>query len=338
MDKKIIKKELDKLVAEAAISGERATKKAQNTSKTQNNAYIKDVEKKMKDYDKSSKQEDDDAIDPVKTNIEGDAKEYHEDMEIMNGQEMLRYDGMPNEKFNERAKKAIEGDATMGNDPNWANVIPAQKGFVGPTFGKELVKRANKSKDKRNDATPTMNQFGDDIEMSDKPAQINKKKIATESMKRIKFKKPFDGVGNAIKLVPESFKVNKKQFEMTDGAESYKIEWRGSLTEGKAVVLEANSRDLMNESFSKIKHLMGYKSDTTLGTLTGEARISENTRLFENATGVGFGTQGNGFTSEGDLMGDADEITEGSDCKCEKCDSVMTEEAYNKSHVCEACS
>lgn len=309
MDKRIIKQELDKLVAEQSVSGEQVTKRAQKASKAQNKAYYKDVEGKMKDYDKNLKQEDENQIDPKKTNAEGKEKEYHEDMEIMNGMEMNQYDNEPSTAFKDRAKKAIEGDATMGNDPEWANVIPAdQQGFTGPDFGKDLVKKANASKKKRNDATGTFNQFGDDIEMVDGKAKISKKKLATETMKRIKFKSPLNGVGNALKLIPEAFRVDNKEFEMTDGKETYRMKWYGTLAEGKATVLTANSTDLVNEDFSKIKHLMGYKAEDTLGTPTADDRINENKRLFENAIGVGFGTQGNGFTNEGDLT--EDEVVE----------------------------
>ena len=283
MDKKIIKKELDKLVAEASIPGEKVTKRAQKGSKDQNSAYYKDVEGKMKDYDKNLKQEDEDAIDPKKTNIEGDTKEYHDEMEIRNGQEMLNYDNEPSDTFTDRAIKAIEGDSTMGNktytgDEN-GNTEPVW-GASDAEFGKKLVDTIKKSKEKRDTATGTFNQFGDDIEMSDKAPKVNKKKNAIgESMKRLKFKKPFNGVGNALKLIPEAFRVDNKQFEMTDGLESYKIKWSGSLTEGKATIIEADSSDLMNESFSKIKHLMGYKSEKTLGTPTANERVNENNNI-----------------------------------------------------------
>jgi hypothetical protein len=312
MDRTIIKKELDKLVAEANVSGEKVTKRAQKTSQDQNKAYYKDVEGKMKDYDKNLKQEDENSIDPVKDNVEGKEKEYHEDMEIMNGQEMIQYDGEPSDMFKDRAKKAIEGHATMGNDPEWANVVSADdQGFTGPDFGKDLVKKAVASKKKRNDATGTFNQFGDDIEMTDGKSKVSKKKIATESMKRIKFKSRFNGVGNALKLIPEAFKVDNKEFELTDGAETYRIKWQGTLSEGSAKILTADSKDLINEDFSKIKHLMGYKSENTLGTPTADERINENTRIFENATGVGFSSNlGNGFTNEGDFMVDEEVVEE----------------------------
>jgi glycosyltransferase involved in cell wall biosynthesis len=50
---------------------------------------------------------------------------------------------------------------------------------------------------------------------------------------------------------------------MTDGNESYKVRWEGSLTEGRAVVLEASNKQFIKEDMSKIKHLMNYKSEET---------------------------------------------------------------------------
>jgi hypothetical protein len=84
-------------------------------------------------------------------------------------------------------------------------------------------------------------------------------------MKRLKFKKEFNGVGNALKMIPESYRVDNKVFEMTDGVENYKIRWEGSLTEGKAVVLMASDKNLVNEDMQKMKHLMGYKSQENIG-------------------------------------------------------------------------
>ena len=98
-------------------------------------------------------------------------------------------------------------------------------------------------------------------------------------MKRATFKKPFNGMDNALKLIPESYKVNNKQFQMTDGNEKYEIRWEGSLTEGRAIILKASDKELMNEDMQKMKHLMGYKSEDTLGTVRGAARIDENKKF-----------------------------------------------------------
>jgi hypothetical protein len=103
----------------------------------------------------------------------------------------------------------------------------------------------------------------------------NKPKIK-EGMKRLNFKKEFNGVGNALKMIPESYKVDNKVFEMADGNESYKIRWEGTLSEGRAIVLTAANKTMVNEDMQKMKHLMGYKSEKTLGLVKGNARINEN--------------------------------------------------------------
>jgi hypothetical protein len=104
----------------------------------------------------------------------------------------------------------------------------------------------------------------------------NNKKISEVKMKRLRFKKPFNGMKNAINIIPESYKVDNKTFEMTDGNETYKVRWEGTLTEGKAIVLQESNQTFVNEDMAKIKHLMGYKSEDTLGTVKGRARISED--------------------------------------------------------------
>jgi hypothetical protein len=234
---------------------------------------------------------------------------------------MIEYDRQPNQIFKERAIEAIEGSTRMGNSPEYANVVPEQMGFTGPTFGKKLVQAIKDSAKKRQDAVKGIISFGDDIETvsknyapmskfsalaesedkdkKDDPDDMeqadasgddyekasreierenktNNKPQIKEGMKRLKFKQEFKGVGNALKLIPESYRVDNKTFEMTDGIESYRMRWEGTLTEGRAVVLTASDKTMINEDMQKMKHLMGYKSQDTLGTVKGKARINEN--------------------------------------------------------------
>jgi len=91
-------------------------------------------------------------------------------------------------------------------------------------------------------------------------------------MKRLTFKKPFNGMDNALKLIPESYKVDGKEFQITDGTETYNIRWDIN----EATVLRAENKNLINEDMNKIKHLMGFKSQETLGNLKGEERLNEN--------------------------------------------------------------
>ena len=96
-------------------------------------------------------------------------------------------------------------------------------------------------------------------------------------MKRLKFKKPFNGIDNAKKLIPESYKVDGKEFEITDGIETYRVKWSTSLNE--ATVLMSSNKNLIIEDMKKMKHLMGFKSEETLGTLKGAERLNENKKF-----------------------------------------------------------
>ncbi len=334
MDKKIIKDFLvDRFVNEAKATtdtpGITVTNAMRTKSGKENKAGIKDMQDNLKDYDKAVKKQAEGTknMPQNKFNYNDDNEQtYHQQMEDMNGTEMNEYDRDPNKMFKDRATKAIEGDSTMGNSPEWANVVPAQQGFTGPEFGKNLVKAIKASHKKRQDAVKGLISFGDDIETvpdnyapisrfsalnenedkkdePDEPDDMeqadasgddyekasreiatenkiednNKKpQIQKESMKRLKFKQEFNGVGNALKMIPESYRVDNKEFEMTDGNESYTIRWEGTLTEGRAIVLTASDKTMINEDMQKMKHLMGYKSQDTLGLVKGKSRIEEN--------------------------------------------------------------
>ena len=119
-------------------------------------------------------------------------------------------------------------------------------------------------------------------------------------MKRLNFKKPFNGMDSAIKLIPESYKVDGKQFQITDGIETYDIRWDIN----EATVLRAENKNLVNEDLQKMKHLMGFKSQDTLGTLKGQERINENKSfndIWDKTMNI---SEGYGFTGEGNLEGD----------------------------------
>ena len=135
-------------------------------------------------------------------------------------------------------------------------------------------------------------------------------------MKRLTFKKPFNGMDNALKLIPESYKVDGKEFQITDGTETYNIRWDIN----EATVLRAENKNLINEDMNKIKHLMGFKSQETLGNLKGEERLNENSSFTDvwNKTKnllpeskeevnemVSGSANGLGFTGEGNLEGNA---------------------------------
>jgi len=252
-------------------------------------------------------------------------------MEIMNGQEMLQYDSKPDSRYVERAFEAIEGSAKMGNQGGIGNA-QATWGASSDDFGKNLVKRIKASTNKRSEETPTLNLRGRDIQADLKdtghrPYAIeennktnNNNQQIKESMKRLKFKKDFNGLGNALKLIPESYRVDNKTFEMTDGNETYKIRWEGNLSEGKAVVLTASDKKMVNEDINRMKELFSYKSQNTLGLVKGNARVNEN-KVF-----------GDIWNKSKQLLGEGEDI-ESADATEGDLDKAVSQSPEAKKHV-----
>ena len=307
MDKKNIKKHLTStfLSEDKKPVGLSNTEKVQADSKKFNNANQKEVAKEMKGYEKSLEK----GTEPVKYE-NGKKEEEFQDLASYNQGSIinLKPDNDPGEAWVEKNKQAITGkNSTQGNCTEYANVIPEdQAGFTGPKFNENLYKsnvefnnKVKKSR-KAQDARIGVNVNSD---TNDNYLKENKK----SKMKRLVFKKEFKGVGNALNLIPETYKVNGKQFHMTDGNEKYEIRWEGSLTEGRAIVLKASDKNLMNEDMENMKRLMGYKSQDTLGTVKGAARLDEN-KKFTDIWGKTKNimtemTSGYGFSNEGNLEG-----------------------------------
>jgi hypothetical protein len=180
------------------------------------------------------------------------------------------------------------GEGNGNTEPVW--------GASDEKFGEKLIDQTKKSKELKDKSTQAMVQFGDDIELTDgktrgqsrkvavENKENNKETIKEEKMKRLKFKKPFNGMQKAISLIPEHYKVDDKEFEMTDGNETYRVKWEGSLTEGEAIVLSSENKAFIKEDMEKIQHLFNYNSEETLGTLKGNERIDENAE-FANVWG-----------------------------------------------------
>ncbi len=299
MSKDRVKKFLSNFLNEDKAVGLKNTENVQNQEDDVNKDYYKEVDKKMKDYDSATKGEE-----PVKFNYEDGEKEYHDEVEIRNGQEMLQYDREPSESFKERAIKAIEGDSTMGNETKtgkWNPETGEGNGNTEPVwgasnadFGKDLVKTIKSASQKRDAAERPLTQFGDDIELEDKTTKtigkhtkvavegVNNNEIMKEpKMKRLRFKKTLGGAENAVKMIPESYRVDDKVFEMTDGNETYKIKWEGTLSEGRAIILSYENATLVNENIAKMKHLFGYKPSDVIAPVKGADRITENAKFGE---------------------------------------------------------
>lgn len=275
MDKNIIKKHLiENFLSEDKKPGTlSSTEEIQSDSKKINSDNQKEVAKKMKSYEKPIKAE----TEPVKRELSEKEKDVHSDEELFPGSmAALDYDSRIDKKFADRFEKSLAGHETTGNSNKYANVVQDKVWGGDPNFGETLVYQTKKMADKKKAVWAGMGDTMLPYGVRNGNYALSKNKKIKEGMKRLVFKKEFKGVENALRLIPESYKVNNKQFQMTDGNEKYEIRWEGNLTEGRAVILKASDKQLMNEDMQKMKHLMGYKSQETLGNLKGAERINED--------------------------------------------------------------
>jgi len=294
------------------------TKSVQKDTGKFNDDYYKDVTKKFKDYNeplKATEKENSDAV--MKYQNDDDAQEYVELANYNQGSIInLIPDNNPGEDWLEKQRQAITGEKSIqGNSVDYSNVYQEEPGFKGKKANQEIYDNNKKYGKKTADSIKSMG-VGDTQLPAHQFESENKKQV---KMKRLRFKKPFTGVENALKLIPESYKVNNKTFQMTDGNEKYEIRWEGNITEGSAIILKASDKVLMNEDMQKMKHLMQYNSKDTLGNLRGKERINENkvfndvwnkTKSIKESSAFGFG-----FTNEGNLEENEEETPEKTNIK-----------------------
>lgn len=100
-------------------------------------------------------------------------------------------------------------------------------------------------------------------------------------MKRVKFKKEFNSIQEALTKVPAELREDKNVFEMTDGNKTIKVRWEGTVNEGQAVALMGKDEKLIKEEKSRMMELMGYKPEDTIGSHKAKGRVMENDKFKE---------------------------------------------------------
>jgi hypothetical protein len=181
---------IGKMVNEAAVPGIETQKKTRSASGKESAANLNDVKKKIKgqleipggtnpEFPKSNKKGE-------KVVVNNNEKEDEFVSNFRGGTLLdLDYDQEPSEEFKSRLKKALDGDTTMGNSHNAANVIATDT-------GKKLAERAKKKETEQQkapmyekDPAPTVevnesenlkqNLINEDIEKMKKILGYNKK-------------------------------------------------------------------------------------------------------------------------------------------------------------------
>ena len=136
---------ISRMVSES-VPGLEFTKKAQKTSGDDSKSHMSDVEKKLKDistFDGNDNPEFPKKINKGEKVAQRTTDEENETIEDNRGGTLadLDYDYEPSERFKVRLKRALEGDSTMGNSQDAANVIPSK---TGENISKNVERKAKK--------------------------------------------------------------------------------------------------------------------------------------------------------------------------------------------------
>ena len=231
-----------------------ALNKVHKEDKKDEEAYFKDVEKKMKDFQKTSEAEPSqigEAFDPPKVNREDnqtEPEEVYSTEALGPGMLALKYDneGTPvHDKFEERM------DDLNGDDLTYKKL----KGY-----GEKYLKHKYEAPDEYH-YTPK-------VRVTDKAVNETYMDVLEENIFKVKGTiKSKEQVINLVNKLPERVRVDETVFAVTDGENQYRLIWEGG-SNGEAVITHEKNNNLVNENIQKMKHLWGFKSsDTTKKTI-----------------------------------------------------------------------
>jgi hypothetical protein len=186
---RIKESEFVKLIANIvseSTPGLEITKRAQNQSKKDNEAYASEVKTKM---EKASKFDGNDNPEFPKQIGKGEkvARVNSEDEDEIvtdnrgGGLEDLDYAIEPSEMFKDRAKKAIVGHKTMGNSQDAANVMKSD-------LGEKIVKKVERKKNRKKDETSVSwgHSWKEPIKFKMEESVDESKKVLVEEIQRMK--------------------------------------------------------------------------------------------------------------------------------------------------------
>jgi hypothetical protein len=273
MLEKILKQELNKKykkqIAEAKDDpiGLVNTEKILKDDKKENDAYQKEVGKKMDDYVKDMGNTD---FVPPKHNLTDRQDEYIATHRGGNNMQ-LEYGQEPSEAFKERLAKNVP----YGNLKDKANIydnIGVTKFKANDTQAK-MEKAAKEIEKQKGDIDGYYDETGKNIKYADQPVTKDNKKATGKNnlsrlafnenkMKKIKYKKEFIDESHAISIIPKSYKVDNHIFEMTDGNFTFKVKWEGG-KDGEGYIINSKNTKILSEEMGRMKDLFNYDSSET---------------------------------------------------------------------------
>lgn len=169
-----------KMVAES-VPGLSTFEKAHKESGSQNKEALSDIEKKIKEYLNFDGNDNPEFPNQIGGEVKARRADEKEAEEVADhrggGLEDLIYDIDPSEEAQERHKKALTGDSTMGNSQDAANVVPSK-------LGEKIIKKV-KRKDKEEAAAPMYNKDVQPVKVV-KESEDASTNVISEEIKRMK--------------------------------------------------------------------------------------------------------------------------------------------------------
>jgi hypothetical protein len=178
----LIKKIVDKTMVSESIPGLEITKRTQKVSGKDSKSHMSDVAKKLKkslSFDGNDNPEFPKQIGKGEKNAYKNSEKDNEHIEDFRGGGLaeLNYDYEPSPKFKERLKKSLNGDPTMGNSQDAANVIKSSN-------GKNILNKIDRKKKK--EQKETVASWGASIKEPIIVKETKKSSLVNEEINRMK--------------------------------------------------------------------------------------------------------------------------------------------------------
>lgn len=238
-----------------------ALNKVHKEDKKDEETYFKDVDKKMKDFQKTEKSEPSqigEAFDPPKVNREDDQTEPEEvySTEALGpGMLSLRYDNRGTEVHKNFEKRI---DDLNGDDLTYKKL----KGY-----GEKYLKHKYE--------TPDEYHYSPKVRVTDKAINETYVDVLEENIFKVKGTiQSKEQVTNLINKLPKRIRVNETVFSITDGENEYRLIWEGQ-EDGEAVITHEKNINTVNENIDKMKHLWEFRSSNS-----NKKVIKENDDVF----------------------------------------------------------
>lgn len=254
--------------------------KVHKDAEKEENEYFDDVEKKMKDFQKTSESEPSqigEAFEPPKVNRKDNQLEEEDvyDIEALGpGMLALKYDneGTPvHKKFEERMEDMNGDDLTYKKLKAYSEKYLKHK-YEKPSEYHQTpkVRVTNESKDNEGKKVVKVKQNGD------KSYGVGYSDVIKENIFKVKNTiKSREQVINLVNKLPKRVRVNETEFAVTDGENYYKLIWEGQ-EDGEAIIINEMNSSVVTETINKMKNLWDFKSSDKNSTHKNIKESSED--------------------------------------------------------------